>query len=447
MDANPGTFEPELAHPLDWIVNRGTVSATCGAYMIRLDPDDVERFEVYEIETNARCFSGDVRPSTFETFDGWIVRRFYGDGNAAEFGLPGEGLAEWHELAQARVDVAFEEARAAIEIERQELLRRRIGRSAVDVRASVAEQTDWIVPGFLVSGWTTKLGGREKLGKGTLAFYLLSRVERGEETVFGPSKKMTALIVTEEPEESVKEKLDAFDLRDARVIYGYELAGMKWPEKVQRVVAEAGLDGHAIVFLDNVSRSAAIEDESGVEMGRAVEKLQDACRAAGLALLMDHHHKKGRDSVENMSRGGTGLPGATDINVEMLRVGKGRTGRKRRLDAVGRLRACNWVRTFELAEDGTDYAEVSNDAADDDDVEHDDFPDIVMLRTLAMSDGPVTAERFAAAIGKTIRTGRRRLKALVDEGLAELVEQQAGDGKFGQATWRPATGVIGEPGS
>jgi len=86
----------------------------------------------------------------------------------------------------------------------------------------------------------------------------------------------------------------------------------RWEEKVRCLVRWAVAEGHGLIFLDNISRIAVIEAEGGVERARGVEKLQDACREAGLTLLIDAYHKKGKDGVENKLRGGSGLPGAVE---------------------------------------------------------------------------------------------------------------------------------------
>lgn len=313
----------------------------------------------------------------------------------------------------------------------------RRGRTFADLRIATPDATDYIVPGFIVPGWATKLAGREKGGKGTFMYYLLGKMERGEDTVFGPTKKTTALVVTEEPIESVEEKATAFGLERGRLMFGYELAGLPWYDetedcKVLQIVTEAMQDGHRVVFVDNVSRSAGIEDEAGTEMSRAVELLSDACRASGLALVIDHHHKKGRAAIEDKSRGGTALAGAMDINVDLVRDG-GLDSRKRKLVARGRLRATNWTRVFELTEDGADYIEVEDEGGDGDDRA---LMDVLLFTRMAARE-PVTAEDFRSQISvKAVRTAQRRLAVLVERGSAVQVPgERQPDGKLGPARW------------
>ncbi len=327
--------------------------------------------------------------------------------------------------ARALLESAFT-APAAEKVETgDETRRKRLGMTVEELLSLAAEEINWLVPSLLVKGWTLQIAGREKTaGKGTFTYYLLSRLAREQRTVFGESgSAVTALIITEEPVESVREKIEAFGLGRARVIMDYELAGRAWEEKIAAVVAEAVADGHGVLFADNISRLAGIQDESGVELARAVERLQAACRAAGLSLIYDHHHKKGRDTIENKGRGGTALAGAADVILDIERVG-GRGSRKRRLTARGRLRSVNWQRTVELLADGTDYISTDDPAVDGEAdaekrAEGKLFWALLKLRELVIDKGcPVTAVEFATAIGKSRQVAMDRLNGLVTEGLA-----------------------------
>ena len=239
----------------------------------------------------------------------------------------------------------------------------------------------------------------------------------------------------------MREKVEASGLQRAFIIWGYELTGRKWEDKVSLIVQLAQLRGHEIVFIDNTSRSAGIQDEGGVEFARAVEFLQEACRNAGLTLTIDVHHKKGRDSIENKTRGGTGVQGAVDINLEIERVGG---TRKRKLTAFGRVRATHWVKTIELSEDGHEYELV--DAEDADEVDADTqkrFHDAEALRRLG---GPVTWQSFAAEVDvKTASTARNRLNTLVDEGLAVKHKGSGPDPDRWEATAVKGVGRNGRP--
>lgn len=288
------------------------------------------------------------------------------------------------------------------------------GRRARDLLAEVPEEPAWIVPGLLARGWTVKVAAREKTGKGTFIALLLGAVERGERTVFGEATDpTTALIFTEEPQDSIREKIAAARLSDATVVYGWELGSLDWRKKVDALIDRAAEDGHGIVFVDNVSRAAGIEDEAGTELARAVEYLSERAKAHGLAVVIDHHHRKADGRLEDKSRGGTALAGAVENNVELERVGDW-TSRVRRLSSRGRVSATNWTRTVALSEDGSRYEVIADaDAPQDGRLRR-------RLRALSdAGDAGVTVAEFASLIENSDETARRALKQLEAEGWAE----------------------------
>jgi hypothetical protein len=361
-------------------------------------------------------------------------------GFANHFGLedpPYDGLDDWYREAEPHADEALAGARADA-MQRAAEAPALPGRTAAQLLAEAPEQPDWILPGVIAERWAVKIAGREKhAGKGTTIFYLLSRIERGAETVFGPSKQMTSLIVTEEPMDSVREKVEAFGLERSRIVYGWELRGHPtWGDKVEAIVAFALAEGHGIIFVDNISRATGIEDEASPELARAVEFLADSAKAVGLALLVDHHHKKGRDSLENLSRGNTALAGAFDNNIEIVKVRNGGwLSRKRKLSSFGRMRATNWEKVIELTEDGRDY--LVHDG-DEDETEGADeeagrliFDRLKLTELATAHGGAVTARQFAEAINKSKDTAARRLDDLFAQGFA--VKDESGR----THVWRP----------
>ena len=271
-----------------------------------------------------------------------------------------------------------------------------LGRRAHVILETVPEEPDWLIPGILARGWLVKVAGREKVGKGTLVYHLLGRLELGEPSVFGDATAPTrAVIYSEEPEDAVREKVADSGLREALLIYGHELAGRTWPQKVEALVAATVADGAGVLYVENISRAAGIGDEAGVELARAVELLGERTKAVGIAAICDHHHRKAAGRVEDKSRGGTGTAGATDNNVEVERVGD-ITSRTRRISSLGRVRATNWVRTIELGEDNRSYHEVDANRTDP------------KLATLAARD-TWTAAEFAEAIERQRTTAQRWL--------------------------------------
>jgi hypothetical protein len=291
------------------------------------------------------------------------------------------------------------------------------GRTAAELLASTPPNIDWIIPGVLGRGWSLKVAGREKVGKGNLIANLLGCVERGEETLFGPATApCTAVILTEEPEDSIREKIAAARLEHATVIYGWELARVapSWDEKVAWITEIARRCGAGIVFVDNISRACGAEDEAGTELARSAEKLIDALKAHGIATVLDHHHRKAAGKTEDKSRGGTGLPGAMDCNLEIERFGDW-DSRVRKLSSRGRVSATIWARQIALSEDGQRYESVTEDG------EPQRADTRRRLRLLQEAgDGGLTAAELANLSDLSVEQCRRVLRDLVADGRATV---------------------------
>jgi hypothetical protein len=413
----------------------------CGDLLIGRDPDDPLRFLIEAWPGETAGFGNGNRPAYRSRED--FPLSYVDAGQAlhaiichrlAEFEIvpPREGLDEWAEEAEGRVLEAVEEAVEQARRQAIEELAAIPGQTAAEILAETPVEPDWIIPGVLAPGWAVMLAGREKLGKGSFVFYLLGRLEQGgQETVFGslPEQPVTAVIYTEEPVESIREKLDAFGLTRAHVVYGWQLAHLNgWPKKAAALVQIAALLGAGIVFVDNISRAAGVEEESGNELSRlGLEPLISHARPLQLAVIIDHHHKKGRDSAENMSRGGTSLPGAVEVKMDMTRVSKRVTDRRRKLTSVGRIRATVWERAIEQTEDGRDYVEIESPPDRETTAATEELSERLMdLRGLYGLGGETTVRQFAALLGLNPETdaGRkkatRRLGALEANGLVEV---------------------------
>jgi hypothetical protein len=265
---------------------------------------------------------------------------------------------------------ALEAAKAGTELD--ELVLDTI--TARDLVAATPEEPDWLVPNLLARGWAMMVSAREKTGKGTFIAYLIGCLEKQCATVFGMAyeEPLTALIFTEEPSDSTAEKARDGGLLGSAYLFGWEVPSeirtlprdQRWAATAKALVNTAVEGGHALLFVDNVSRAAGIEDEAGTEMSRAVEVLAEHAKRAGLTLIVDHHHRKSGGDMRDRSRGGTGAVGAVDVSLSMDR-GKDAADRRRPLSCVGRRRATNWAMTIEMDEDGGGYSVVEARDAED----------------------------------------------------------------------------------
>lgn len=231
-----------------------------------------------------------------------------------------------------------------------------IGRTALELRQSTPPEPTWLVPGLLGLGMTTEVNGREKIGKGWFEAYLIGALERDEPSLFGPGRKgaTKALIYTEEPEQSLVQKFASFDIKDAFVVYQWELAKLSWKDKIDWLVEHAMEIEADLVFIDNISAATGTEDEAGVELARKVEPLSRKAKEHHLAILYDRHQRKTAGKVEDRSRGGTALAGAVDQIVAMEKGNE----RERKLVSWGRLWGHLWNKTIELSEDHDNYMDL-----------------------------------------------------------------------------------------
>src|SRR5215207_6529003 len=144
---------------------------------------------------------------------------------------------KWEQLA-ARAAKAAEAAEEQALLDEGELP----GRTAEELLAQTPEQPDWIIPGIIARKWTVKVAAREKAGTGVFVTNMLGCVERGAPTVFGPAcEPLASLILSEEPEDAMREKVAHAGLRKSRLIFGHELPRHldTWKRKVDYLVKVA----------------------------------------------------------------------------------------------------------------------------------------------------------------------------------------------------------------
>lgn len=324
-----------------------------------------------------------------------------------------------------------------------------LGQWGWEILASTPEEPDWLIPGILYPGAVAMIAAREKTGKGTLILNLLDALAAGKSGVFGPAasgQPVRCLVYTEEPVESVREKIDRQSgggLANCRFVTHWQMAAAvdairrkaggnsvmaellvrdrgKWELTVALLVEQALEHGLGAVFIDNVSRAAGIADEAGVELSLALAPLSVAAKQHGLGVIIDHHHRKAQGAVESLSRGGTATAGAVEVIVDIQRVAGDPTGRARKLSARGRLRANNWTRHVALSEDGLTFAltETASPAA---------VKERTIVSTLQECGEPMTVAALVAATEQSRTTVSRWL----DENVGRLVEMA---GKRGNAT-------------
>lgn len=306
-----------------------------------------------------------------------------------------------------------------------------MGAPARLLRAQAPKEQDWMVPGLIARGSMTLIQGREKLsGKSTIVFNLIGQLERREATLFGPAYKeaVKTLIITEEPEYAIVDKLNRFDLMDCWVVQdwswpldkveGYTMQD-KWVEKLVQVEQLANALGCAHVVIDPLSRIGVVEDEAGRELGFRAEAVSSFAYRSKLAVTVIHHNNKRADApVEDRGRGSTSLQAAVDQIVQIEKRGR-KQPRRRFATSWGRVEEVNWEKAFELDEDGVTYRDCDPEA----DVHEELTADLLLLRSLP--NGTATIRQFCESLAldpeepSAYQKARRRLDKLCDANLVE----------------------------
>jgi hypothetical protein len=203
-------------------------------------------------------------------------------------------------------------------------------KTAADVAKTVPEKVDWIVPGFVAAGVVTEIDGKLKAsGKTTWIAALLRAVLAGALFMGLQTKRAKGIWLTEERPQTFAETLKRAHLEaatDIEVLHWHEVKHLPWPVVMAATVKRAKEIGASIIVVDTIGQWGGLrgdaENSNGAQM-EAAAPLQDAA-AAGMAVLVPRHERKGGGEVGESGRGGSAFSGAVDI-VVAIRRGEGKT--------------------------------------------------------------------------------------------------------------------------
>jgi hypothetical protein len=235
---------------------------------------------------------------------------------------------------------------------------------ASELRSKPEPEHDWLVGGDDLGlerlGGVTIIAGREKLsGKSTLVFGITRALERGEATPWGPAldRPVRTVLLTEEPEYSIREKCEDFDLGDGLLIVSNHDVPGSFADKLAAVGRYVEAFEAQRFIIDPISRIAGIKDETGPELGLAVEPIAALARSLHVSAVVIHHANKRADAGGEMDRfrGSTSLTAAGDALVFVEKKQPKLRSRSRWLTSWGRVRALNWDRVITLGDDNRTY--------------------------------------------------------------------------------------------
>jgi hypothetical protein len=183
-------------------------------------------------------------------------------------------------------------------------------------------------------------------------------------------------------------------------------------------------------IIDPISRIAGIVDESGQELGLAIDPIAALARSLHVSAVVIHHANKRADAGGEMDRfrGSTSLTAAGDALVFMEKKQPKLQPRSRWLTSWGRVRALNWDRVLTLGDDNRTYT-----MEEPKDEEADSGAQLLVLMTLGgelAAAGPSTVRQLLERRGVEVDPAskaklRKQLDKLVAAGRATVTKGES----------------------
>jgi hypothetical protein len=265
---------------------------------------------------------------------------------------------------------------------------------------NVAATPEWLWDGLLAPGALTLMGGKPKDGKTTLMCGLIRALERGEPFLGLPTRKTRSLVLTEERTATLAQKYERWGI-DPYLLFRHDVGNAKWPDVVEESVRFCHEHGCGLLVVDTVAEFSLGAGDAENHPGAVLEQLRPLQHAAAsrLAVLAQHHLKKGNAEGWDAFRGSGAFQGAADILMRLTRKGD----EFRQINAEGRFDQIPPVLTYRLAEDGfvSSLPPTESDG----------------VVSALEEAGAATPEQLAETVGLSVRAVRGHLSALHAKGL------------------------------
>jgi DNA-binding transcriptional ArsR family regulator len=201
---------------------------------------------------------------------------------------------------------------------------------------SVDHRVDWVWDGYLPRGAVAVLAGREKTGKSTLLWSLVSAVTAGRPFCGRDTAATPVVVLTEESAPAVAEKAERFRISaEAPLsVLTRDGAGLRrdWVDVVAAAGQEAARIGAGLIVVDTLAWWAALPPDAENSAGAMTAALWPLLSLAvnGPAVLAVHHLSKASGEL----RGSTAIGATADVVITVSRDTK--LPSRRLLAVVGR---------------------------------------------------------------------------------------------------------------
>jgi AAA domain len=189
--------------------------------------------------------------------------------------------------------------------------------TAPEIAAQEDYEVSWVWDGFLARGTTTLVAGVPKVGKSTLYFDLIEAMECGEPFLDRATTKTGALILSEEPGITLRDKAEGLP-DTVHVLLWEKNHQIPYSILIRKAVEYCLENGLGLLVIDSFARWSRVEESDPQEMLAALKPLQEAADA-GLAVLIVHHHRKAAGTDGERMRGSNALTGAVATFIDLER--------------------------------------------------------------------------------------------------------------------------------
>jgi AAA domain len=288
-------------------------------------------------------------------------------------------------------------------------------RTAQEIAATTSDEVEFAAA-FLAFGAITELDGKPKAaGKTTFVLELVRAVLDGATFLARPTVKGPVVMLTEQPDASLKAALMRAGLterEDFLLLSWADAASTAWPAVVAAVAARCRAIGARVLIVDTLPQFAGLRGDAENNSGDALEAIGplQLLAAEGFAILVTRHDRKAGGEVGDSARGSGAFTGAVDIVLAMGRDAKHARPTMRHLACLSRFSETPPELVIELADDRYVVVGTSEEALAQARRER-------LLAALPDFDHPQRVESLAEGLDDTVQAVRALLNELLGEGL------------------------------
>ena len=202
---------------------------------------------------------------------------------------------------------------------------------ATELAAQAPPEPAWVWTDYIAAGTVTLLAGKPKCGKSTLTCALIEAVVSGATSFLGRDVDSGPVVLA--AQESTGTLLPKLPRYENLLVLTRDGAWPKpsWSQLIAAAVKEAERVGAVMLVIDTFSFWSGLKAEGEKDAGatqRALDALHEAT-TKGIAVLLDHHARKGGGEDGEAVRGSNAITGAVDVVLELERVEKAPPGQRR----------------------------------------------------------------------------------------------------------------------